>query len=266
MHQTVYHLLSANRSDTARMRLAIFGFAGGSITALLPLARQLPDWMEVWGAEYPGRGLRWKCPPLQTVADLLDDLHPGLQALRDRPLAVLGYSMGAQIAYRLGLDLPLLGVIAAAAPPPCRRASTWRVEASSDQVLLEHLSELGGIPPGILANHTIMEAFLPVLRADLACCEDMNRLSSPALDCPLLVLHGERDRLVGATDAQLWQQVAGGPARLSACRAYPGGHFFHHGREADIGADIGHWLRALLGPRAALLRPAVAPRQFSSTF
>ena len=249
MNTVTYHQLSSKRADrtATTARIVLFGFAGGSISALLSLAKQLPRWIDVWGAEYPGRGLRWSSKPLDSTKTLLDDLLPGLRALSDQPVVLLGYSMGANIAYRLALELPGLvrGVIAASSPPPCRRTTEWDVKQSSDQVLLDHLISLGGIPPEILSNRTIMETFLPVVRADLSVCADMHNLSSPPLDCPILVIHGASDDLVGKGDAPLWLLASGGEPDHSHIKVYPGGHFFHHGAEQTVAADIARWLDAV---------------------
>ena len=243
-----YHQLSNKHHDRAqaRIRLVLFGYAGGRINALTSLVKQLPSWIEVWGAEYPGRGLRWKAELLNSAQPLLDDLTPGLRTLCDLPVVLLGYSMGANIAYRLGLNLPgqVLGVIAVSAPPPGQQVTDWRKH--SDQRLMEHLETLGGMPPEILSNSTIMEFFLPVVRADLACCLDINRLASPPLTCPILVMHGSADRMVSITEAPLWLKISGGQPEHSLCKAYQGGHFFHQGVEDTVALDIAGWLSELI--------------------
>jgi surfactin synthase thioesterase subunit len=262
MNTVTYHQLSSKRPDrpATTSRVVLFGFAGGSISALLSLAKQFPSWIDVWGAEYPGRGLRWKSKPLDSTRTLLDDLLPGLRVLSDQPIVLLGYSMGANIAYRLALELPGLvqGVIAASSPPPCRRATEWDAKQSSDQVLLDHLISLGGMPPEILSNRTIMETFLPVVRADLSVCADMNSLPSPPLDCPILVIHGASDGLVGKGDAPLWLLASGGEPDHSNIRVYPGGHFFHQGAEQTVAADIARWLGAFSATPPALQRQHVS--------
>ncbi|WP_284206214.1 thioesterase II family protein, partial [Chitiniphilus shinanonensis] len=125
MHPERYYLLSRRHharpdAPAAPLRLVAYGFAGGSITSLLPLLQQLPSTIEVWGAEYPGRGLRWRDPLCHDAAAVIDDLLPGLERLADRPLALLGYSMGAQFAYRLALASAAapLGLVAISARSP----------------------------------------------------------------------------------------------------------------------------------------------------
>jgi len=258
MYNTVYHQLSCARNDgvKARIRLVLFGFAGGRIAALMSLAKELPSWIEVWGAEYPGRGFRWKTHSLNSAQHLLDDLMPGLRGLCNKPVVLLGYSMGANIAYRLGLNLSgqVLGVIAASAPPPSQKVMD--LHKYSDQRLLEHLESLGGIPPEILSSQAIMDIFLPVVRADLECCSDMDRLALQPLNCPILVMHGSADRMVRITEAPRWLQISGGRTDFSLCKVYPGGHFFHQGVEAKVALDITNWLLKLLSTTVPASEPA----------
>lgn len=265
MSKAAYHLLNRKRdvAQRARVRVVLFGFAGGSITALLSLARSLPDWVEVWGAEYPGRGLRWKDAPVHKIQQLTDDLVPGLQALCDRPTVLLGYSMGANVAYRLALRLAgqVSAFVCVSATPPCRLVTAVRVHEGSDQQLLDHLIALGGIPSEILANEAIMEAFLPVVRADLACCADMAQLPTAPLDCPILVLHGAEDRIVEAGDGRRWLQVGAPGDRANLHKVYAGGHFFHHGVEGAIAADIADWIASLLEAGASVSNQVLPVRE-----
>jgi len=248
MNNMVYYQLSNKRPDgvQTRVRLVLFGFAGGRIASLKALASKLPSWVDVWGAEYPGRGFRGKADPLNSAQQLLDDLTPGLRAMCDQPVVLLGYSMGANIAYRLGMNLSgqVLGVIAVSAPPPDQRRIDWRKH--SDLRLLEHLESLGGIPIEILSCQAIMDIFLPVVRADLACCSDLDCLALQPLDCPILVMHGSADRMISLTEMSRWLQLGGGRTDLSLCKVYPGGHFFHQGEEAKVALDIADWLSKLL--------------------
>ena len=231
----------------SRLRLVLFGFAGGTITALMSLAKAFPSWIEVWGAEYPGRGLRWQSPLLESLDLMLDDLLPGLAQLSRQPVAMLGYSMGAHVAYRLALRTvrPPLGLIVVSGRPPRWGSSGWVDERLSDGDLIARLQALGGMPPEVLDSRVMMESFMPVMRSDLELCADMNRFAPRTLPCPLLVLEGTYDRLLVDADVPLWLNVAGGLPGQSLHRAYPGGHFFHKGMEGGVARDIASWLTTL---------------------
>lgn len=253
MNALGYYKLGRSRAsaevETIRMRIVFFGFAGGTVTALHSIAEALPDWIEVWGAEYPGRGMRWRENPLSTVDALLDDLQAGLSLLADLPFAVLGYSMGAHIAYRLALRAhfaTLRAMVVMSARPPISKFDNWESESLTDTQLIARLQALGGMPPEVLNSAVMLENFLPVIRADLAVCANLNNFTPKQLSCPLLMLEGENDRLLLDAEAHRWLEVAGDSDGLSSHRRYGGGHFFHKGIEQRVASDIAEWLKSSL--------------------
>lgn len=246
-----YYKLGRRRNKQSliavRMRLVFFGFAGSTVTALHSLAEAMPEWIEVWGAEYPGRGMRWKETPLTCADTLIADLQPGLCMLDEMPLLLLGYSMGAHVAYRLALQTKLhhlSGLIALSARPPMHQFNQWDATSLNDTDLMARLDALGGMPKEVLSSEGILDNFLPVMRADLAVCADFNRRSVQVLPCKVLMLEGEDDRLLIDAEAKRWLEVAGGPSQDSMHRVYTGGHFFHKGREAPLAQDIACWISA----------------------
>ena len=252
MNALGYYKLGGRRtkqvSGAVRMRLVFFGFAGGTVTALHSLAEAMPEWIEVWGAEYPGRGMRWRETPLNCADTLLEDLQPGLCMLDEMPLLLLGYSMGAHVAYRLALQSKLhhlSGLIALSARPPMYQFDQWDATSLNDNELMARLEALGGMPKEVLSSEGILDNFLPVMRADLAVCADFKRFKVQVLPCEVFMLEGKSDRLLIDVQAQRWLEVAGGSPQNSKHHAYPGGHFFHKGREAQLAQDIASWACAL---------------------
>lgn len=242
------HRNSSPKVTSPRLRLVCFGFAGGTITSLLSLAEAFPSWIEVWGAEYSGRGMRWRSPLIERIDPLLDDLSPGLARLSDLPIAMLGYSMGAHMAYRLALKASCapVGVVVISARPPHRKVTDWPPHRLSDRELVARLRALGGMPAEILDNCALMESFMPVVRADLALCLDMNRFLPVRLPCPLFALQGADDRLLLDAEVPRWLDVAGGTEGKSKYMACLGGHFLHKGRETAVALAIADWLGTLI--------------------
>jgi surfactin synthase thioesterase subunit len=224
------------------------GFAGGTVTALRGLAQALGPGIEVWGLEYPGRGLQWRSPCQTRLAPLLENLLACVDALGGPPLVLLGYSMGAHLAYRIALSRPasVAALILLSARPPGHSGLDWLQHGMDDEALTQRLGSLGGIPPEVLANRVLMEGILPVMRADLSVCADLARQEPAAtrlrLMCPLLALQGTQDRLLACTSMQEWLQVPQCQPELSRAMCYPGGHFFHRGIEARVATDIRDWL------------------------
>lgn len=236
------------------MRLLAFGFAGGSISSLRRLFECLPSWVEAWGAEYPGRGMRWQEPLPASLDELLADLQPGMSALLDRPCVVLGYSMGALIAYALLSRLRVAPcgfiVVSAKAPQSAHEDPDWWRLA--DVELLAKLDQLGGIPEEFRANADFMRWFLPVMRADLKCCSEARCEQLAALSCPLLALIGQDDALIRQQHVTGWLTQVGGNHPASAVHVLAGGHFVHANREAAVAEILANWLSGQRPDAAAL--------------
>jgi len=172
------------------------------------------------------------CDPRQVAQRLADALRARVQDRDAGPVVLLGYSVGGVLALLTALqpDLPLAGVVAGNTGAHSRRhgdpAFPQRVrEAWSDtaqQAFLQACFETA--PPQDLWQQ--LRAYLASLppQALLQSLEGLRAVDLtpqlPALRCPVLVLHGERDRRRSVADA----------VELAACipqarlQLLPGGH------------------------------------------
>lgn len=245
------------RPTAPTLRIIAFGFAGGSITALLPLGKTFPADIEVWGIEYPGRGLRWQETAIDRIDPLLATLSPELEAGSALPTVFLGFSMGAHVAYHAALRLPEIAraLIVMSARPPQYRVTDWPETPLADSDLIARMSALGGMPPEILTHPGLLSLYLPVMRNDLALCHDLSRLPWAPLPCPVLAMQGNQDPLLRQVDLGRWLELSQAEPMRSAHRTWSGGHFFQKGRENEISAAIADWLEPLR------IEPAVSPNR-----
>lgn len=224
-------------------RLVCLPHAGGSASFFFPLSDALAGLAEVLAIQYPGRQDRRGEPLLDTVDALVDGVENALRPWLDRPLVLLGHSMGAVLSFELarrfqGRDgVRLLGLIASG-----RRAPTvYRAEQlhrRGDAALIAELRSLAGTDSGLLADEEVIRMVLPAVRADYTAIETYryDRASSaPALRCPVSVLTGESDPRVGIDEAKAWQQVTDGEFAL---RTFPGGHFYLTAQKVAVAAAI----------------------------
>jgi len=245
--QACFPLFPARTGGRAAMRLVAFTFAGGSVTGLRSLFDCFPDEIEIWGAEYPGRGVRWQSPLVTSFSDLAAGLENEVRLLADMPTVLFGYSFGAWVAYEVAhrltaADSPPLAMITIGAAAPTPGSGTRRRwHTLNDEQLIDELRRLGGIQTEILHSSGLLEAALPVIRADLCCIDQFSRGHRSLLPCPVLAMSGEDDPLLRPEDMTAWLAESTLP-EASACLVFPGGHFCHRGNEAQMSQAICGWL------------------------
>lgn len=230
-------------------RLFCLPFAGGGASSFVAWRRSLPG-IAVAPLQYPGRETRIDEPCPDAVDRLIADLADALAPHLDRPYAMLGYSLGARLAFALchrlrdkGLPAPraLFAVAHRApdAPPP--RPGAARLPPDDFRA---HVSAYGGTPDEVFDSPELAELLLPILRADFALVEQAIPLAPLAL--PVFAYAGREDAI--ATPA-LMEQWRGFTHSSFALRSFPGGHFFAHTAKEFL-ATLARDLESCLGGAA----------------
>ncbi|CAM9384332.1 unnamed protein product [Chrysoparadoxa australica] len=106
------------------------------------------------------------------IVDQLADALKALDLLRSKPFSIFGHSFGAMIAFEL---TRLLSTKHSVSPVhlflsgkrACNLPFTGKVisKLARDE-LVEHLVELGGIPPELVEQAALLDYFLPTVRGD----------------------------------------------------------------------------------------------------
>jgi len=214
----------------AQRRLVCFPFAGGGTSTFRLWPSELPEDIEVWAAQLPGRERRFGEPVVsdaaQAVGALVSALGPGL----DMPYAFFGHSMGAVLAYEttrllaaLNRPLPALLAVSGRRAPhlPPRKAP---IHDLPDDRFLAEIRAFEGTPQAVLDNAELMDLMLPALRADFRLVETYRPAPGPdCLDLPLWAVGGEDDHEAQPDQVAAWRAVS--RDQFEHC-TLPGGHFF----------------------------------------
>ncbi|MGC4853351.1 thioesterase II family protein [Micromonospora sp. DT4] len=251
--------LSVGKNQPEKVAL-LFPYAGGAVFAVRRWVGLLPG-RRVLAMQYPGRGNLATQPfaaDIESLAQIAvaDLVTAGLEG----PIAIVGHSMGAYVAYETAVRLEARGgtverlIVAGAAPP----AETHRrlVEETpphlqSDDELLDALLNGGGLPAAALENRDLVALSLRLTRRDSEIWWSyvLRPRSSPPIRCDILALGGVDDDTTAGGGLEAWARETTGACRT---RELPGGHFFLDGARADVAAAIEDELARPAPQRAGL--------------
>jgi medium-chain acyl-[acyl-carrier-protein] hydrolase len=237
----------AHRHDPC-VRLVCFPHAGGGAGSFRGWSGRLPEWVEVVGAQLPGRETRFWEDPHHRVETLVPDLVDGLTGGLSRCHTVLlGHDMGALLAYevarelrRRGLDRPLgLVVSGQAAPHREQRVLGGRAETRDDLIAL--VRAYRGTPRPVLDDRDLLELYLPTIRADVDLVESYDHVPGAPLDVPIATYTAGGDDLA-AEAARSWGRYT--TAGLTRHRVAGEQHLPYDEEDflADVTGDLSRWL------------------------
>ncbi|MFV2098694.1 alpha-hydroxy-acid oxidizing protein [Micromonospora sp. LOL_014] len=237
----------------AAVRLACFPHAGGAADAFAVLAGALPDDVEVLTIQYPGRRERGSQPCATDLAALATEAAGLLASRLDRPLFLLGHSMGALVAFEtarlLEREGTVAGLVVSAARPPGDDWGEPDLDAMDDAAVIAELRRLGGIPEALLREDDVVEEILRLLRADHRALRRYDRPAGVVLRAPVTVLLADADPKNSAEQVRGWARHTTG-----GCAVVPhtGGHFALLGRDPEVVGFLAG--RLLAAPDPGLVR------------
>ncbi|WP_369387664.1 thioesterase II family protein [Streptomyces sp. CG1] len=250
-----------SRPRSGAVRMICFPHAGGTPSVYHDWAARLGERVQVVAVLLPGRGLRMSEEPYRVMASLAQDAAEALLGcgLADN-YVLFGHSMGALLAYETACRLRVLGarepkhlfVSGSRAPHhygvPMRRSL-------DDDGLRRLVAELGGLGADEAMGRAYLERRLPVLRADLAACENYRWEPRAPLNCPMTAFSAAGDPIATTEQMDAWREYTDGSLLR---RHLPGGHFYLTGPSR---------LRLLRELRAELDRvaPLRAPEALTTT-
>lgn len=222
------------RAD-ARIRLFCFAHAGGGSALFRNWDEHLSPEIDVCPVVLPGRESRIRERPYNRMEQLMGPLSEAIEPYTDRPFALFGHSMGAAVAWETARRFPpaVLFVSGRRAPQlPTRRR---RFSDLSEDELLTELGKLNGTPSEVMGQRSLLEVFLPSLRADFELNESYTPLPGTRPGCPISALLGDADPEVDPDEITSWADATSGGFTL---RVFGGDHFFLKGPRPEVLAAV----------------------------
>ncbi len=244
-------ILSPRDRPPCRARLFCFPHAGGGATAFREWQGLALAGVEVCGVQPPGRENRFHEPPLTAMPALVEQANAALRPWLDVPFAFFGHSLGALLAFetarRLRRErgpLPAWLFVAGCEAPARFRAADPPLHTLPRDRFLDELRRLKGTPEAVLRNAELLDALLPLLRADFAVLETYRYTAEPPLACPLTAFGGLEDEQVSPDSLAAWEAEATAGFDL---HLLPGDHFFPRTSRDTLLEIVNGHLRFLVG-------------------
>ncbi|PWW65816.1 alpha/beta fold hydrolase [Actinokineospora spheciospongiae] len=219
----------AQRPGAARTLLC-FPHAGGAASSYRGWTAHLPEDVEQWVVQYPGREDRIAHAVVDEMDALVDAVVAAVEpALGDRPVVVFGHSMGASVAHEVVLRLAELRpglvrrlVVSGRPGPADQKPREEFVHLRDDAGVTAELTALGGTAAEAFADPQLAAMLLPVIRNDFALIERY-RPGGAVLDLEVVAITGDADPSMAAETVDSWAAATTGPFTR---HVHPGGHFY----------------------------------------
>jgi surfactin synthase thioesterase subunit len=209
-------------------QLFLFPHAGGGTTTYLSWAADLAPEIDTIAICPPGRERHIGVPAHQSMAPLVEELVAVLAPVARPPFAFFGHSLGALVAYEVGLALWQRGcgpahLFASASRAPHVPGTVRSLLPLDDDALIAELARHGGIPDGLSNEPELLQLVLPPLRADLRIAAEYVAETGRPLPCAITAMGGAADLGVRPDGLAGWREQTTAALRV---RLFAGDHFY----------------------------------------
>ncbi len=234
-HQSKSWIFPAKPLPQGSLRLFCFPYAGASSIIFRKWAASLPDNIEIFPVELPGRGTQIESRLFTGMEALVSEIAPILLPYLDKPFAFFGHSMGGLLSFELARYLRKqygkipFGLFVSASRAPQIPSPKPPIHALSETEFKQELHRLNGTLASVLQNDELMQLFIPVLKADFAVLETYVYTQEPPLECPIVAFGGLEDKEVTLSELEEWRSQTQNCFKL---QLFPGDHFFIHSAQS----------------------------------
>jgi surfactin synthase thioesterase subunit len=195
-------------------------------------AQMLPETVELWAAELPGRWGRLDDPLPESVPELVSALVEAARPLFDRRVMLLGYSLGGLIAFEFatamrdvaGRDPTDVFMLARGAPPTAPvLPKELDPHATDEEFIAQMIDFYGPFPGNAHLDPELLALILPPLRTDIRLMTSYHPVASRLISSAIHVFAGRFDRATTEDGLNAWRARTTGSFQLTY---FPCDHFF----------------------------------------
>lgn len=231
-------------TTSARIRLFCFPYAGGGASVFHSWRTFLDsNGVELCCVQLPGRETRFREALVTSMDELIALVCNGLSSYLDRPFSFFGHSMGTIVAFELTLELARRGLalpqwlLMSGAPPPHRRPGAWLHSLPSGEFIDAVARRYSGLPAEVLTNRDLLDAVMPILRADFELIEKYHYKPAQTLGVKIAAFGGRQDTSVAPAELPNWRDLTALP-EFFQIMLFEGDHFFLNQQRRQLLTEI----------------------------
>ena len=194
----------------SKIRLLCFHYAGGSSVSFYSWKNRILHPAELMAVDLPGRGRSIIEPLLSNIDDVTTTLLQYIKHYTDKPLVFFGHSVGSLICFELakvmkaeGLQPPVHLILSGCIAPQNLYKRRQICDFDTKE-FVEALKLYNGISQEVLNEPSLMEIFLPIIRADISIIEKYKYRGNDPLNCNITTIGSTDDPTVLIEDIKPW--------------------------------------------------------------
>jgi medium-chain acyl-[acyl-carrier-protein] hydrolase len=220
----------------AKKRLFFFHHAGGDMSYYFEWFKLFSQDVELVVLELPGRRSSFEANRITDFSEAIELLSSEILELNIKPFSFFGHSMGAMLAYGVTLKFQSQNItpeylfVSGCNGPVYIAKNLIEMRSNlGEDLLIEKLKQMGGVPQEIFEDTGLIDLFLPIIRADFKICESFNDFKKDKVNVPIVSFWGYKDL---EKDSTLFWRDSTNDSFQEFC--FTGNHFFLTDHKEEI--------------------------------